>query len=332
MPLMPRGIFGYYRCSCVGLGRLRIPAVHRLRGRMPRHGVRLLSLVVLWSQCVTATGRPMPIPQLGELTRNIPARRPQALTGSQFAESISTLDARQREQAILREILEGNLPSFLKRLVPVELSSRTGDRPLMATIFVMPDYLAIGSDADFLRIPMNLETATAVAARFGFVLPTKKIVDAIYRQSAYHFVPEPLPAGSEMRSTAYYRTHNAMIDQQARNRDIPVGSLVSGDKKDVVITNLLARMPGRIAIYGWHRPDGAPIQPLSTVHGACYADYSHGIRLVSEMALEDGTFRSVRDILQDSVMANALSDEGTIRLVRDGGVPSVGEGRCGRGI
>ena len=28
----------------------------------------------------------------------------------------------------------------------------------------MPDYLAIGSDKDFLRIPMNLHTATAIAA------------------------------------------------------------------------------------------------------------------------------------------------------------------------
>jgi hypothetical protein len=276
----------------------------------------LLSLVVLSSQCVTATGRPMSIPPIDELTRNIPPRRLQALTGSQFAESIATLDARQREQAILREILEGNLPSFLKRLVPVELTARTGDRPLMATIFVMPDYLAIGSDADFLRIPMNLETATAIAAPFGFVLPTKKMVDAIYRQAAYHFVPEPLPAGPEMRSTAYYQTHNAMIDQQARNRDIPVGSLVSGDKKDVVITNLLARMPGRIAIYGWHRPNGAPIQPLSTVHGACYADYSHGIRLVSQMGIHNGIVRSVRDILQDSSLAKALSDEGPIQPLR----------------
>ena len=196
----------------------------------------------------------------------------------------------------------------------------------------MPDYLAIGSDTDFLRIPMNLETAAAITARFGFVLPTRKMVDAIYRQSAYHLVPEPLPAGPQMRSTDYYRTHNELIEQQARTRGIPLGELVSGHKKDVVVTNLLARTPGRIAIYGWHRPNGAPIQPLSTVHGVCYVDYSHGIRLVSEMAIEDGTLRSVRDILQDSVMANALSDEGTIGPVLPDAAPQIGGGSCGRGI
>ena len=94
---------------------------------------------------------------------------------------------------------------------------------LPATIFVMPDYLAIGSDSDFLRIPMNLHTARAVADRFGFVLPTRKMVDAIYDQSTYHFTPQPLPAGPQMTSTEYYRTHNAMIEQQSQSRGFPLG-------------------------------------------------------------------------------------------------------------
>ncbi len=177
----------------------------------------------------------------------------------------------------------------------------------------MPDYLAIGSDSDFLRIPMNRYTATAILARFGFVLPTRKMVDAIYDQSAYHFKPQPMTPGPQMRSTEYYRIHNEMIEEQSRARGIPVGELVSGDKKDVVITNLLASRPGRIAIYGWHRSSGAPIQPLSTVHGARYADYSHGIRLVSEMAMLNGKLRSIYDILQDHLLAKVLSDEGAIR-------------------
>jgi hypothetical protein len=283
----------------------------------------------LASESVVATSRPIATWRADELIRDIPTRRPEALTGSQFAESISMLDGPQREQAILRELLAGNLPSFLRRLVPVELTERTVDgRPLSTTIFVMPDYLAVGSDADFLRIPMNLETAIAIAARFSFVLPTRKMVDAIYKQSAFHFVPEPLTAGPRMRSTDYYRTHNEMIEKQAQIRGIPLGPLVSGHKKDVVVTNLLARNEGRIAIYGWHRPNGTPIQPLSLVHGACYADYSHGIRFVSAMAIEDGVFQSVRDLLGDSRLANALSDEGAIRPVLVSGRTALGEAHC----
>jgi hypothetical protein len=183
---------------------------------------------------------------------------------------------------------------------------------LSATVFVMPDYLAIGADDDFLRIPMNLETATTIAAQFGFILPTRRVVDAITAQAEHHLQPQPLPPGPQMTSTEYYRRHNELIEAQARTLGVTRGTLVAGHKKDVVISNRLARTPGRIAIYGWHRPGGAPIQPLSTVHGACYEDYSHGIRLMSDMAWQEGTFRPIREILQDPAAVAVLSDEGVM--------------------
>jgi hypothetical protein len=105
-----------------------------------------------------------------------------------------------------------------------------------------------------------------------------------------------------------------MIDDQTHAMGAQLGELVSGDKKDVVMSNRLAAHLGRIAIYGWHRAAGQPIQPLSTVHGANYADYSHGIRLVSEWAMIDGKLRLVRDILHDPSTAAVLSDEGPIRV------------------
>jgi len=253
--------------------------------------------------------------QVEELTRSIPTRSGKDLTGSQFVQYVSQMTPQEREQSIGDEILKGNLPEFLRKLVPVELHCEfPSGKNLTATIFVAPDYLAIGSDDDFLRIPMNLHTAIAIADRFRFILPTKKMVDAIFLQSHYHLVPQPLPAGPQMRSTAYYWTHNQMIEDQARALGVRLGELVSGDKKDVVMTNRLAVNAGRIAIYGWHRGPDQPIQPLSTIHGANYADYSHGIRLISEMALIDGKLRSIYEILRDSSVANVLSDEGPIRL------------------
>lgn len=289
--------------------------------------MKAVSVFLLVMNCAAAGELTASLP---ELTHQIPLRAPQAITGSEFARRVSALSPRQREQAILNEILEGNIPSFLRKLVPVQLKyERPNAKAVLAFIFVVPDYLAIGSDHDFLRIPMNFETATAVVDRLGFVLPTKKMVDAIYNQSAFHFFPQPLPAGPEMRSTAYYQTHNRLIEEQANTRGIPAGPLVSGDKKDVVVTNLLARIRGRIAIYGWQLLTGRPIQPLSTVHGACYADYSHGIRLVSNTALVDGQVRSVHEVLQDPSLAKVLSDEGPISNVPDSGPRSAGELQCG---
>ena len=283
------------------------------RGLTRRNGIKL-ALSSLWAGHLRASESEVAATQVPDLTRSIPPRAPQALTGSQFAESVSNLDRPQREHAILGQLLEGNVPGFLRRLVPVKLSYEPAvGKSLDATIFVMPEYLAIGSDSNFLRIPMNFHTATAIADRFRFVLPTKKMVDAIYDRSNCRFTPQPLPAGPQMTSTGYYRTHNAMIDTQSQTRSFPLGALVSGHKKDVVLTNRLNRNPGRIAIYGWHRGIGEPIQPLSTLHGAGYADYSHGIRLIAGMAMVEGQLHSVHDILRDSLFAMVLSDEGTIR-------------------
>ena len=229
---------------------------------------------------------------LAGLTRNIPALINQALTGSQFAEQVLRMDSRTREQAILKQVFAGNLPAFLSKLIPVALSYRQPDgKTLTATIFVMPEYLAIGTDRDFLRIPMNLYSAVAAASRMGFILPTRKIVNAIYEQSAFHFAPEPMGAGPGMRSTDYYRTHNRKIEEQSRALGVT---------------------------------QGAPIQPLSTVHGACYADYSHGIRLVSETVVVDGKNRSVYDVLKDPVLSKVLSDEGPIPHLREMMRDSVG--------
>jgi hypothetical protein len=234
------------------------------------------------------------------LTKKIPARSNGAMTGSAFARFTLSLDRSEREAAILSQLTKGNLPGFLRSLKPVQMAQTFEDgKTIRATIFVMPDYLAIGSDDDFFLTPMALYTATRVALEFGFLLPTKKIVDAIFEQSAFHFTPEPMRPGAQMVSTAYFLKHNEKINQQRLSLSCPLGVLLSGHKKDVVLTNQLAHAIGRIAIYGWHRLTGLPIQPLSTVHGAAYADYSHGIRLVSDVVLIDQEPRSLYSVLED---------------------------------
>lgn len=246
------------------------------------------------------------------LAQAIPERSTGARTASDFVRRTSGLSEAARETAIAAELLAGNLPEFLKRLKPVTLHNPRGGGNVRVTVCVMPDYLALGSDADFLRLPMGLPTALAIAARFGFVLPTRKMVDAIYQQAEVRLRPQPLPPGEAMRSTAYFWHHQAQIRAQQLGLGAPLGALVAGQKKDLVLTNRLLRKPDRVAIYGWHRDSGQPIQPLSTVHGARYADYSHGVRLVSGVAYVDGEPRSLLDVLEDRRLAGLISDEGPI--------------------
>ena len=67
-----------------------------------------------------------------------------------------------------------------------------------------------------------------------------------------------------------------------------------------------------MAIYGWQRLDGIPIQPLTIIHAATYVDYSHGIRLVSAAMIVDGKPTTVAAVLKDPVLNILLSDEGPI--------------------
>lgn len=248
------------------------------------------------------------------LTRNIPRRPARAQLGSDFVRHLSGLTDDERESAILDQLLIGNIPEFLRHLSPVHLSGPVaGGAAAEVTVCVSPDYLAVGSDQDFFFVPMRLRTALTVANRFRFALPTPKLVDAIYAQAAMHLQPQPLPASDTMRTTAYYWKHNELVQQQRDGFSAELGALTAGDKKDLVLTNRLWSYPHRVAIYGWHRQDGDPIQPLSTVHGARYADYSHGVRLVSGTAYINGKAVALLKLLQDPQSAGVLSDEGQIR-------------------
>jgi hypothetical protein len=92
--------------------------------------------------------------------------------------------------------------------------------------------------------------------------------------------------------------------------------LVAGIKKDVVITNRLKEKPNRVAIYGWHKLDGEPIQPLTIVHKETYVDYSHGTRLVRRAMRVDGRDMMIEDVLKDPHRCAVISDEGTIEVPR----------------
>ncbi len=247
------------------------------------------------------------------LTQAIPSRSHDAIGASSFVAKVSESNREQREALILDQIMAGNIPEFLRHLYPVTIKKKMHDGTRIAiTLCVMPDYLAVGSNRDFLRIPMGMKTATTIAHWFDFVLPTPKIVDAIYAQTDKHLTPKPMKPGPEMISTEYYSQHNRLVEQQRRAKNIPLGSLLAGQKKDLVITKHLRKKPGRVAIYGWQRLNGKPIQPLSTVHEAEYADYSHGVRLVSTTAYVNGKKRSLYDLLEDPKLASMISKEGGI--------------------
>lgn len=243
-------------------------------------------------------------------------------SGSAFMKRTESMNPAQREQAILDEILAGNIPSFLKEFKEVEVSRKLKDGKVHTIKYkVMPDYLAIGSDSDFVRMPMSPLAAQVIAEKFGCILPTTQMVDDIYKKAQTQLLPQPMSGGkyknwqSRMTKNEFYVEHQRMVQEQVAKRGHQNGMLVAGHKKDVVISNHLNARPKNVVIYGWHdaRNGGKPIQGYGWSHENTYADYSHGIRLINTECEVDGQKMSIKDALADKVLCELLSKEGPVK-------------------
>jgi hypothetical protein len=245
-------------------------------------------------------------------TPAIPTRPADAVGGKAFFKRLEKLGREEREEAIAIEIIRGNFPDFLRSFKRITLTSKdASERQLSASVEVMPDYLAIGSDDDFIRMPMNPRAACRIAEAFGCSLPTRKIVDAIYANAAVKLEPRPLTEAREAIAT-FVRHHQIIEEQRAGSR---LGELVSGIKKDLVLSNRLEEKPNRVAIYGWHKLDGKPIQPLNVSHIRWYVDYSHGVRLIKRRIEIDGQPRDLWRVLFSEKWSPLFSDEGPLRRI-----------------
>ena len=243
----------------------------------------------------------------------IPPRPSDALTGSQFMQQVMDLTFEQREAQIYNQISIGNIPEFMRTLTKItsEFQDNAGTNHI-CSYEVMPDYLAIGSDEDFCRIPMGPITAQRLADLFGSVMPTSKLVDDIYTNAIIKLEPVTyLPVGNENSLVPKFIEHNQAIENQRVAAGGVLGQLVGGIKKDVVLSNKIVdpTRPNHVVIYGWHQLNGIPIQPLSNVHIDSYVDYSHGIRFLNGEILIDGMVKDIKTILKDPLLYKMLSNE-----------------------
>ena len=247
-------------------------------------------------------------------TLHLPPRAPDAPGGSVLAARLGALSLIEREQIIRREILNGNVPDFFRQFCPVSLTNEFNGQTNIATFYAAPDYLAVGSAEDYLLMPVSPNTAQFIADQLNCVLPTPKMVDAIYAAAVVKLTPSPLPPSAAMTTVAEFAEYNKTIRQQrtAGLSEFPQGSLVAGHKKDVVISARLAKAPHKVAIYGWHQTNGVPIQPLFTGHTSTWVDYSHGIRLVLRDLTVNGQPTTIPAILADPNLCGLISGEGVI--------------------
>ena len=251
---------------------------------------------------------------LAAQTLDLPPRPAAALSGTEFARRVTGLSLPERDKETLAQITSGNVPDFLRKLVPLSVTNVVDGLTNMATFYVTPDYLAVGSDEDYFLTPMSPNTAQRIADFTHCSLPTPKIVDQVYAAAQVKLAPAPIPPSAAMTTLPVFSNHNAIVRAQRAEHLAahPLGALVAGHQKDVVITAKLASAPGKVAIYGWHQTNGTPIQPLYLKHTASWVDYSQCIRLVQQRVLVNGATQTVAEVLANPALAGLLSDEGIV--------------------
>jgi len=248
-------------------------------------------------------------------TLNLPARQTNALSGSQFEATIasSTLSLTNRENMIYAQVSAGNVPNFYRTLVAVTSMATISSVTQSVTYYVAPDYLAIGCDTDYFLMPMSPMLATKIGTLTGTTLPTRKMVGDIWAAATVKLAPQPLTAGPSMSTVPFFAHHDSIVGQQRATFSNPLGSLTSGDKKDVIISNMIYTTANRVIIFGWYYQNGTYIQPMTNVHADTYMDYSHGIRLVQNTCMLNGsTPTTIQAVLESSTLNPILSDEGVI--------------------
>lgn len=245
----------------------------------------------------------------------IPNRKSDAITGSQFITNNDGLTGSVRDSNIEKEFLDGNIPTFLRNFKTIEVS----DEKNKLTYLVFSDVLSIGSDHDYIRMPMTPISAQKIADKYDCTLPTTKMVDDIWKQSDIKLDPKPWgpPYDSSMMATSRFGIHNATIENQLKGKDKTL--LISGHKKDVVLTNKLNlnEFKKNVAIYGWIQSNGKPIQQLNPKsHNEKYYDYSHSIRLIVNDVMLNGQPARMQDIFSDVELCKLVSNEGPILFQR----------------
>lgn len=254
----------------------------------------------------------MPVPALAD--------KPTAtLAGSDFMRRADTTAFWTLEDIIVETVTAGQVPDALRHFRKITFTTPVVDsveilrKKHKVEMWVLPDYVAIGTNDDFVRMPMGPLAAQRIADALDCTLPTPFMVDRIAEASEGHVDIFPFrPLGNRNSQPIVFQDSNNAINAQFKAYGYEFGQFISGLKKDIVLTYkimTLTEYERNVAIYGWHHPDGRAQQPLFVRHGNFYVDYSHGVRLIYNKVKIDGVEYNIREILQSPELYRLLSDE-----------------------
>jgi hypothetical protein len=257
------------------------------------HGAVTLSPVRWWWPALLSLAcHPGPEPP----TLELPARPADAPGGEEIYHAINHLDLPTREDLLFREVARGNLPSWLREFRPVEVRQEVDGQVRTLTLWVTPDYLAVGSNEDHFYVPVSGATALRITELTGTALPTPGVVDAAWAAARVRLIPIRIPPDEYMATVRVFRRHDRLVQAQRRQHSARAGDFLAGHKLDLVRLTTASSDAPELGVYGWHHRDGTPIQPPHPVSPGTPPHFSIGIRLVHRSILIDGVEADLTDI------------------------------------
>jgi len=234
-------------------------------------------------------------------------------SATDFINEVRGVERLKRDEIAGQYLLAGHVPDHMRNYVDIVQVFQSQDGETHSLILsVLPDFLCIGTNEDYIRIPLTPLTAQIICDEWGCMLPTTKMSDIIWGAAVNKMQPLPWgpPYDASMMSLDRVITHNKRINDLANKLGQDMMQLSAGHKKDVVMTKKLASQPKQVAIFGWHQLNGKNIQPLYLGHENTYFDYSHAERMVCMEAIIDDSPVNLKYVLSDSNICNAITNEG----------------------
>lgn len=263
---------------------------------------------------------------------------PQAKHSEKDLERRKQID--EREVEIVNRITKsGDIPDFMRTFHAVKIVSAG----YTVVFYAMPDYLAVGTDARFVRFPLSGPGGQEVANRFGCILPTEKMVQAIWdspRTARAPYLHLPLDKYDGPVSTRFVIQHNATVETLRKQEGITALGLLCGPKKELTINQKAMHNPlqpvephhltgvmtanGYPMLFygGWMRPglkpgvfEKRPKQGAGgtsdAAHHSNHFEYAVGVRLIHHTLY----YRKGHSIWKTITVRDALKDPDFYKLI-----------------
>ncbi len=250
------------------------------------------------------------------------------ITGTEYMEQCKEQNTRHCDDIVLDAVSKYNMTSSWNKWKEVSMKSK--DKKHEAKFYVMPHAVRVGTDENYVELPVDGPHATAIAKITNLYLMRPSVITALHKQAkakdhhakffhvseAYELMrkkypekykeqhPSDLYLSNIMVKPDCYEAVDTLRHEWLTEHHVENDELISGYFKNVTrakTTHLNywgAYEDHPVTVNGEFRKNGLLHKGMDTIHPQDHIDYSQNIRLMIKYALVDKEKMNVDDFLR----------------------------------